>query len=96
MAKKEARVLSQRSTLNTANFVKPPPLNNFPPLPQQHRQIPGFTQNIPTASQTCEAFSTSGFTELLSHFFQQFTSMLIHHIENTFKNMCATLLNSKK
>jgi hypothetical protein len=94
--KKEARGLSQRSTPNTAKFVKPPPLNSFPPLPQQHRQIPGFTQSIPSAAPTGEAFSTSGFTELLSHFFQQFTSMLIHHIENTFKHMCATLLNSKK
>lgn len=96
IAKKETRLLSRRNIPHNPKTALPPLLSSFPPLLQHNKPIPGFTQSIPSSTPPSEPFSTSGFAELLSHFFQQFTSMLIHHIENTFKNMCATLLQNKK
>jgi hypothetical protein len=93
LAKRETKV-TRRDSVQTKDKNSPssPLLADFPPLPRHQNPIPGFRQPLPSVNPSCNPFSTSGFTELLSKFFQQFTSILIKHIESTFKSMCSTFM----
>jgi hypothetical protein len=99
LAKRETKVTA-RHNVQPRTETKPsssPLLGDFPPLPRRQNPIPGFGKHTPIHNPTpnCDPFSTSGFTELLSKFFQHFTSVLIKHIEATFKSVCSNFMSQK-
>jgi hypothetical protein len=98
-AKKENKFAARQDSQSKTGNKTPstPQFADFPPLPRRQNPIPGFGKRTPIHNPTpnCDPFSTSGFTELLSKFFQHFTSILIQHIETTFKSMCSAFMFQK-
>lgn len=94
LANRGTKVTARRDSVQpkAKNPPSSPLLADFPPLPRHQKPIPGFKQPLPSINPSCNPFSTSGFTELLSKFVQQFTSILIKQIEATFKSMCSTFM----